>query len=32
MANKVIVNGLNIGYLPPSSSEEILYTRGGVYQ
>ena len=29
MANKVIVNGLNIGYLPPSSSEEILYTRGG---
>ena len=30
MANKVIVNGLNIGYIPPSSSEEILYTRGGI--
>ena len=32
MAKKVIVNGLNIGYIPPTYSDEILYTRGGVYQ
>ena len=29
MANKVIVNGLNIGYLPPTYSDDILYNRGG---
>lgn len=29
MANKVIVNGLNIGYLPPTTSDEILYVGGG---
>ena len=31
MAKKVIVNGLNIGYLPPTSSDEILYSGGGEY-
>ena len=28
MAKKVIVNGLNIGYLPPTTSDEILYVGG----
>ena len=30
MAKKVMVNGLNIGYIPPTTSDEILYSGGGI--
>ena len=29
MSKKVIVNGMNIGYLPPTNASEINYDMGG---